>query len=51
MDEEDLDDNEFAQIVNWLENIYEDKKSQKPIKQDLIILFMNNQARLLSRYV
>ena len=49
MDEEDIDEDEYHGIVRWLEQVYEDKKLQKPLKRDLIIRFLNNQAYLLAR--
>jgi hypothetical protein len=49
MEEEGIDEVDYDEIVQWLETIYEDRKVQKPIKRDLIILFMNNQAMLLGR--
>lgn len=49
MEEEGMDENDFNEITGWLENIYEDQKFQKPVKRDLIILFINNQTMLLGR--
>lgn len=49
MEEEEIDDDEFQEIHRWLERIYEDQNSQKPLKRDLIIRFINNQAILLGR--
>lgn len=49
MEEEDVDDEEFREINKWLEKIYDDQKAQKPLKRDLIIRFINNQAILLGR--
>jgi hypothetical protein len=49
IEEEGLDADDYEEVVDWLETIYEDRKAQKPLKKDLIILFMNNQAMLLGR--
>lgn len=49
IEEEGIDEDDYEEITKWLETIYEDKKVQKPIKRDLIILFMNNQTMLLGR--
>ena len=46
---EDMDEDEFFEINRWLEQIYENDKLQKPMKRDLIIRFLNNQAYLLGR--
>lgn len=49
IEEEGIDEDAYNEIVRWLETIYEDRKEQKPIKRDLIILFINNQTMLLGR--
>lgn len=49
MEEEGIDEEDYNEIIRWLETIYEDKKIQKPVKKDLIILFVNNQTMLLGR--
>lgn len=49
MEEENFEESDFNEILNWLETIYEDRNAQKPIKKDIIILFLNNQAMLLGR--
>ena len=49
MEEEDIDEDDYNETIKWLESIYEDKKLQKPVKRDLIILFINNQTMLLER--
>ena len=49
MDEEEIDEDEYLGIVRWLEMIYEDQKLQKPLKRDMIIRFLNNQAYLLGK--
>jgi len=49
MEEEGLEEAEFNEVVDWLEKIYEDKREQKPIKRELLLLFLNNQPVLLER--
>jgi len=49
MEDEELDENDFFEVNQWLEQVYEDEKIQKPIKRDLVIRFLNNRAYLLSR--
>jgi hypothetical protein len=49
IEDEGIDENDYKDVVEWLETIYEDRKEQKPLKKDLIILFLNNQAMLLGR--
>ena len=43
------DDDEYDDIMKWLESIYDDNKLRKPIKKQLLILFMNNKALLLGK--
>jgi hypothetical protein len=43
------DDDEYDDIMKWLESIYDDNKLRKPIKKQLLILFLNNKALLLGR--
>jgi hypothetical protein len=43
------DSDEYEDIMNWLESIYEDNKMRKPIKRQLLILFLNNKALLLGK--
>jgi hypothetical protein len=49
MDEEDIKEQEFNEIVEWLEKVYDDKKEQKPIKRELLLLFLNNKPVLLGK--
>jgi hypothetical protein len=49
IEEEGIDEDDYDEIIRWLETIYEDRKIQKPVKRDLIILFINNQTMLLGR--
>jgi hypothetical protein len=49
MDEEELDEDDYKRIVKWLEKVYEDRKAQKSIKRDLIILLINNETMILER--
>ena len=51
LEECDDDENEYEDIVSWLESIYEDNKIRKPIRRQLLILFMNNKALLLGKDV
>lgn len=49
MDDEDLEETDFNEIMEWLEKVYEDSKEQKPIKRDLLLLFLNKKPMLLER--
>jgi uncharacterized damage-inducible protein DinB len=49
MGEEDLDEEDFHEVCEWMERVYDDQKAQKPLKRDLIIRFLNNQAIVLAR--
>lgn len=49
MDDENLEEQEVNEIVEWLENVYDDKREQKPIKRELLLLFLNNKPILLGR--
>lgn len=49
MDHEELEEDEFNDIADWLEKVYEDKREQKPIKRELLLLFLNNRPVLLGR--
>ena len=49
MDEEEIDEDDYDEVVKWLEKVYEDRKAQKPIKRDLIILLINNETMILER--
>ena len=44
-----MDEEEIDEVVKWLEKVYEDRKAQKPIKRDLIILLINNETMILER--
>ena len=44
-----MDEEEIDVVVKWLEKVYEDRKAQKPIKRDLIILLINNETMILER--
>lgn len=48
-DELDDDEDEYHNINEWLEAVYNNKKEQKPIKRKLMLLFVNNQALLLGK--
>lgn len=47
----DDDDDEYDSLMEWLENVYDDKKLRKPIKRQLLILFMNRRTMLLEKEV
>jgi hypothetical protein len=47
----DDDDDEYDSLMEWLENVYDDKKLRKPIKRQLLILFMNKRTMLLEKEV
>lgn len=47
----DDDDDEYDNLMEWLENVYDDKKLRKPIKRQLLILFMNRRTMLLEKEV
>lgn len=49
MEEEYLDEEDFHEVCEWMERVYDDQKAQKPLKRDLIIRFLNNQAIVLAR--
>lgn len=44
-----IEDDEYGDIMEWLESIYDDHKVQKPLKRQLLILFMNNKAFALGK--
>lgn len=46
---DEYDDGEIEDTMQWLEDIYEDNKLRKPIKRQLLLLFLNNKALLLGR--
>lgn len=45
----DIDEDDFDDINKWLENLYEDKKKRKPVKRQLLLLFINNKTLLLEK--
>lgn len=47
----DDDDDEYDSLVSWLEDVYDDKKVRKPIKRQLLILFMNRRTMLLEKQI
>lgn len=49
--EDELDDDmdEFDRIKNWLDQVYDNKYEQAPIKRKLLLLFLNNSALLLEK--
>jgi hypothetical protein len=49
MDDEDLEEADFDEILDWLEKVYDDSKEQKPIKRELLLLFLNKKPMLLGR--
>lgn len=48
-DELDDNENEYYNIVDWLEHIYDNDNAQRPIKQKLLLLFLSNRALLLGK--
>jgi hypothetical protein len=50
IDEElDKNEDEYYNIRDWLENVYDNQVEQKPIKRRLLLLLLNNQALLLGK--
>lgn len=49
MEEEDLEEDDYNNVLRWLEEVYEDERQQKPIKKDLLVLFLNNRPILLGK--
>lgn len=47
----DDDEDEYDSLMSWLEDVYDDKKVRKPIKRQLLILFMNRKTMLLEREI
>lgn len=45
----DIDEEEYDDINEWLETLYEDKKTRKPVKRQLLLLFINNKTLLLEK--
>jgi protein-arginine kinase activator protein McsA len=45
----ELDEDEYDDVNEWLDNLYEDKKTRKPVKRQLLLLFINNKTMLLER--
>lgn len=45
----DIDEEEYDDITEWLETLYEDKKTRKPVKRQLLLLFINNKTLLLEK--
>lgn len=43
------EEEEYDEVMAWLESIYDDKKIQKPIKRQLLLLFINNRMMLLGK--
>jgi hypothetical protein len=49
MEDEDLEEDDYNNVLRWLEDVYEDERQQKPIKKDLLVLFLNNRPILLGK--
>lgn len=49
MDDEDLEETDFREILEWLDKVYDDAKQQKPIKRELLLLILNKKPMLLGR--
>lgn len=47
--ETEMDEQEYDDVIKWLEKIYENKRMRKPIRKKLLLLFLNNQAMLLEK--
>ena len=47
--DKEMDEEEYDDVVGWLEKIYEDKKTRRPIKKQLLLLFINNKTMLLAK--
>ena len=47
--ETEMDEDEYDDVLSWLEKIYEDKKTRRPIKKQLLLLFLNNKTMLLGK--
>ena len=45
----EMNEDEYDDVLSWLEKIYEDKKTRKPIKKQLLLLFLNNKTMLLGK--
>jgi hypothetical protein len=45
----EMNEDEYDDVLEWLEKIYEDKKTRKPIKKQLLLLFLNNKTMLLGK--
>lgn len=45
----DDDEEEFEDMMEWLEKLYDDDRAKKPIKRQLLFLFMTNKALLLGK--
>lgn len=43
------DEEEYSEIRDWFESVFEDQRKQKPLKKQLMILFMNNKMLLLGK--
>lgn len=40
---------DYEDFGEWLESIYDDQKIRKPMKKQLLLLFLNNKTLLLSK--
>jgi hypothetical protein len=47
--ETEMDEGEFEDVQSWLEKVYEDNRTRKPIKKQLLLLFLNNKTMLLGK--
>jgi hypothetical protein len=47
IDEYELDD--YYNFAEWLESVYDDDKIRKPMKKQLLLLFLNNKTLLLGK--
>lgn len=43
------DGEEYSDLMDWLEDIYDNNKVNKPLKKQLLLLFINNRVMLLGK--
>lgn len=47
--QDEMNETEYDNVVEWLEKLYKDKKIRRPIKKQVLLLFMNNKTMLLEK--
>lgn len=40
---------DYQDFTQWLESIYDDDRIRKPMKKQLLLLFLNNKTLLLTK--